>query len=76
MDNLMPSSIIALVNRTDLYYSHSGGKEWVKILVDPPPSPITHLSWNATSRTLYGISAKDGLYRLSIGKEIDKAIKK
>jgi photosystem II stability/assembly factor-like uncharacterized protein len=75
-DNLNPSSVIALVNRKDLLYSDSGGREWVHLPVDPPPSPLTLLSWSAKSRMLYGASGDDGLYRISVGKEIDTALRK
>ncbi len=76
IDTRAQCNAIALVNRKDLYHSGSGGNEWVKLPVDPPQSPLTLLSWSGKTRTLYGVSAKDGLYRISLGKVIDKATKK
>ncbi len=75
-DDAAPSSVIAFVNQKDLYYSDSGGMEWVKLPTGPPPFPMTTLSWNERSRMLFAGSPGEGLFRLSLKKEIDKALKK
>jgi len=72
-DRFKPSSVVALVNSRDMYYSPSGGGTWVPIPGEPLRADVVSVYWNARTGTLYAGTKDMGLYRVSIGIAIRKA---
>lgn len=69
-DRFQPSSVVALVNARDVYYSQSGGGTWFKILQSRLPGDALCISWNGLTETLYAGTRNRGVYRLTLESAI------
>lgn len=65
-DRLQPYSVVALINGRDLFYSHTGGRSWVRSTAAGALTEVTSLHWNARTSTLYAGTSDRGLYRISL----------
>ncbi len=72
-DHDLPSSVIALVNRSAVYFSPSGGGTWFRLLDARLPSGITALSWNGTEGILLAGVRDHGIYRVELKGRIEAA---
>jgi photosystem II stability/assembly factor-like uncharacterized protein len=68
VDRYVPSSVVALVNGRDLYYSSSGGTTWVPILDRDIQAEVVSVFWNARTSILYAGTREKGVYRIDIGE--------
>jgi photosystem II stability/assembly factor-like uncharacterized protein len=66
-DRDVPSTVAALINRSDLYYSRDGGSTWFEVPVNQLRNKPLCMWMNAASETLYVGTDVDGVYRLSLG---------
>jgi len=66
-DRLQPSSVVALVNGQDVYYSPSGGTSWFRVLEKGVRYDATCLFWSGKSAMLYLGTSDKGVSRLSLG---------
>ncbi len=69
-DRLQPSSVVALVNGEDVYYSPTGGTSWFRVLQKGVRHDAACLFWNAKSMMLYVGTRDKGVSRLSLGPSI------
>ncbi len=66
-DRLQPSSVVALVNGKDGYYSPSGGASWFRLFENGVRHDATSLFWSAKNAMLYLGTRDMGVLRLSLG---------
>ncbi len=66
-DRLRPSSVVALVNGRDLYYSATGGAAWVRILENGPRQDVLSMHWNFRSGLLYVGTLDKGVSFFNLG---------
>jgi photosystem II stability/assembly factor-like uncharacterized protein len=66
-DRLQPSSVVALINGKDVYYSPSGGSSWFRVLENESHHDASCLFWSAKSAMLYVGTSDKGVARLSLG---------
>ncbi len=71
-DRLQPSSAVALVNGTDLYYTATGGTSWVRVLENGPYQDVLSLHWNARSGILYAGTRDRGVSFFNLGPGISE----
>jgi photosystem II stability/assembly factor-like uncharacterized protein len=69
-DRLEPYSVVALVNGKDVYYSRTGGQEWLQVLSGGPRHDVKAMHWNAQSGMLYIGTADRGIYRLNLSPAV------
>jgi len=72
VDRFRPSSILAVVNGSQVYYSDTGGGSWLKVLEKGFPVEVRSLHWNATSGVLMLGTVGRGVFRLSLGNLAEK----
>lgn len=70
VDRFQPSSVIALVNNRQAYFSQSGGGTWFRLLEAEIHAEIVSLHWNARSMMLYAGTRDGEVYRLSLGSRV------
>lgn len=61
-----PGEVVALVNRTIVYYSWNGGATWRAHPVDPLPAQVISVHWHPMSATLFVGTTTSGVYRLNL----------
>jgi len=72
-DHFNPWSVVALVDRKQIYYSDSGGENWTELApAELSANPLT-LHWNHLAAMLYIGTGTEGVFRLSLGRAIEKA---
>jgi photosystem II stability/assembly factor-like uncharacterized protein len=72
-DRFTPSSVVALVNAREVYYSSTGGGTWFLLpAVRLRAEPIS-LWWNAPSRMLFVGTKGKGVLRLPLGESVKEA---
>ena len=69
-DRSQPSSILALLNERQIYYSPSGGGTWFLLLEQGLKAEVVALSWNASSATAYAATRDQGVFRLLLGAKL------
>jgi len=67
-DRKLPSSVVALVNSSELYYSSSGGGTWFPVPSKPLDAEPLCMSWHAATSMLYVGTLDKGAYRVSLAK--------
>jgi photosystem II stability/assembly factor-like uncharacterized protein len=72
-DRYRPSSAVALVNGTDIYYTATGGGTWRFLQTVSGRLNISALHWNAASGILYAATHDKGVYRMPLGSSIMEA---
>ncbi len=72
-DRFKPSSVVALVNGRDIYYSATGGGTWVPILERDIHAEVLSVYWNERTSMFYAGTRDKGVFRMSIGKALKKA---
>jgi photosystem II stability/assembly factor-like uncharacterized protein len=75
-DQFLPSSVIALVDSQKVFYSGSGGDQWIELGVGILKAEPLALAWNHTTGTLYAGTEKDGVLRIVLRQSIEKAEKR
>jgi hypothetical protein len=73
-DHNLPSSVIALVNRSAVYFSPSGGGTWFRLLDARLPAAVTALHWDGTSDVLFAGARDQGVFRLLLKGLIDQRL--
>jgi hypothetical protein len=63
-DRYDPSSVVAIVGGSDLYFSATGGSTWISVLQGGLNFDVATLHWNASSATIYAGTRSHGVYRL------------
>jgi photosystem II stability/assembly factor-like uncharacterized protein len=71
-DRYQPSSVIALINAREVYYSSTGGGTWFLIPAVRLRMRPQSLMWNAPSGTLYISTKGRGVYRIFLGKTVQE----
>ncbi len=67
-DKYRPSSVVALVNGRDLYYSPTGGETWVLLAEAARRLEAVSIFWNARAAVVL-VGVRDaGVYRLTLGE--------
>ena len=69
-DRRAPNSVVALVDNTHVYYSHSGGGTWIRLVDADLHARAVSLCWSAATMTLYAGVREGGVYRLPLGRRI------
>jgi photosystem II stability/assembly factor-like uncharacterized protein len=69
-DRYEPSSVVALVNGQNIYYSSTGGGAWFPLPSAKLDARAQSLWWNAPEALLYVGTRAKGVYRISLGKSL------
>jgi len=69
-DRLRPSSVVALVNNRELYYSSSGGGTWTPLINEDVNAEVLSLQWNTTTGIVYAGTVDKGVYKIWIGGNV------
>lgn len=70
-DRLQPSSVVAIANGEDIYYSPSGGTSWFRLVEKGTRFDILSACWNHRRGILYIGSREKGVYRIVLGPAIE-----
>ncbi len=73
-DRYQPSSVVALVNDRDIYFSRSGGGTWVSLAPAKLKGQAQSLWWNAAKATLYVGTKADGVQRIALGMSLNELL--
>lgn len=66
-DKQDPSSVVAIVNGEDIYYSPTGGASWFHLVERGPRFDVLSTHWNAHSGFLYVGTREKGVYQILLG---------
>ncbi len=69
-DRYKPSSVVALVNGRDIYYSSTGGGTWVPLLERDIQAEVVSVYYSGRTTMFYAGTRDKGVYRISIGKAL------
>jgi len=75
VDHFKPWSVIALINRKQIFYSQTGGDHWVELPASEFPAELLSLHWNQNAAVLYAGSHDSGVFRVPLRRSIEKAIR-
>jgi len=70
VDRFQPSSVVALVNNRQVYYSQSGGGTWFHLVDADTHAEIISLHWNGQSMTLFAGTRNGEVYRLALSARV------
>jgi photosystem II stability/assembly factor-like uncharacterized protein len=69
-DRLQPSSVVAIVNGEEIFYSPSGGTSWFRLVEKGTRRDILSAHWNLLTGILYIGTRESGVYRIVLGPAI------
>jgi photosystem II stability/assembly factor-like uncharacterized protein len=67
-DRATPSSVVALVDGCDVYYSLSGGGTWIPLLLRGPQLRALSVHWNRETASLHVGTSDRGVLRLGLAE--------
>jgi hypothetical protein len=73
-DKQDPSSVVAIVDGVDLYYSPSGGASWFRLVEKGQRFDVLSANWNARSGLLHIGTRENGVYRILLGPAIKESL--
>ena len=66
VDRFRPSSIVAVVDGSQVYFSDNGGGTWLKVLEKGFPLEARSVHWNSASGLLFVGTLERGAFRLPL----------